>query len=100
MGKWAQREKYESPRAFRQRLKIRGGLMMAKTTRPSRKESVFLESRLAYHLRCLREDATDMVPRERRRATQRQKACTPHLRRRQLSREAVGTRPALRIRSG
>jgi hypothetical protein len=33
--------------------------MKAKTTRPSRKESVFLESRLRYHLRCLREDATD-----------------------------------------
>ncbi len=32
---------------------------MTKATRPTRKERVFLEFHLAYHLRCLRKDATD-----------------------------------------
>ncbi len=32
---------------------------MEKTTRPTRKDRAGLEDRLAYHLACLREDATD-----------------------------------------
>jgi len=32
---------------------------MGKAVRPGHKKRALLESRLAYHLRCLREDATD-----------------------------------------
>ena len=59
VGMWAQGAGYESPALFRRRMRIRRRIRMAKATRQSPRRRSLLESRLAYHLRCLREDATD-----------------------------------------